>query len=312
MRIGIDWGGTKIEGVALGAGGAVLARRRIPTPQGDYEACIRAAAGLVRDLEAETGATGSVGIGIPGAISPATGLVKNANSTWLNGRPLDRDMEAALGRPVRVENDANCLAVSEAVDGAGAGAGIVWAIILGTGCGSGIAIGGRALSGRHRIAGEWGHNPLPWPALEEVPGPPCYCGRHGCLETWISGPGLAADHARRTGARTTAEAIVAGMRDGEMEAVATVERFLDRLARGLAHGVNFLDPDVIVLGGGLSNVEELYRALPTRIAGYVFSDAFTTPIARSRHGDSSGVRGAAWLWGTGDDPPSPEWERGRG
>jgi fructokinase len=296
MRIGIDWGGTKMEAVALGDAGRVLARRRIATPQNDYGACIAAAAGLVRDLEADTGREGTVGIGIPGAISPATGLVKNANSTWLNGRSLDRDMAAALGRPVRVENDANCLAVSEAVDGAGAGMGVVWAIILGTGVGSGIAIGGRALSGRHRIAGEWGHNPLPWPAPEEAPGPDCYCGRRGCLETWLSGPGLAADHARRTGARLRAEEIVAAMRAGEGEARATFDAFLDRLARGIAHGVNILDPDVIVLGGGLSNVDEIYRALAARTGAYVFSDAFTTPIVRSRHGDASGVRGAAWLW----------------
>ncbi len=305
MRIGIDWGGTKMEGVGLGADGAVLARRRIATPQGDYEACIAAAAGLVRDLEREAGAEGSVGIGIPGAISPATGLVKNANSTWLNGRPLDRDLAAALGRPVRVENDANCLAVSEAVDGAGAGARVVWAIILGTGAGSGIAIDGRALSGRHRIAGEWGHNPLPWPSLGEVPGPACYCGRHGCLETYVSGTGLAADHARRTGRRIAAEAVVDAMRAGEPAAVETWALYVDRLARGLAHGVNLIDPDVIVLGGGLSNVEELAAALPAAMAPYVFSDAFTTPVVRSRHGDASGVRGAAWLWGPGDEGGGP-------
>ncbi|HYF53935.1 MAG TPA: ROK family protein [Salinarimonas sp.] len=300
MRIGIDWGGTKIEGVALGPGGAVLARRRVPTPQDDYEGCIRAACDLVRVLEGETGRTGTVGLGIPGAISPATGLVKNANSTWLNGRPLDRDLAAALGRPVRVENDANCLAVSEAVDGAGAGARVVWAIILGTGVGSGIAVEGRALSGRHRIAGEWGHNPLPWPVPKEMPGPSCYCGRRGCLETWISGPGLAADHARGTGERASGEGIVDAMRRGDLGASATFARFLGRLARGLAHGVNILDPDAIVLGGGLSTVDEIYAALPELVAAHVFSDTFTTPVLRSRHGDASGVRGAAWLWGPGE------------
>ncbi|KAA2237228.1 ROK family protein [Salinarimonas soli] len=296
MRIGIDWGGTKMEAIALDGAGTILARRRIATPQGDYRACIAAAAGLVREIERETGREGSVGLGIPGAISPATGLVKNANSTWLNGQPLDRDMAEALGRPVRVENDANCLAVSEAADGAAAGAGSVWALILGTGVGSGIAIGGRALSGRHRIAGEWGHNPLPWPRADELPGPACYCGRSGCLETWLSGTGVAADHARRTGARMRAEEIVEAMRAGDRAARDTFERFLDRAARGIAHGVNILDPDVIVIGGGLSNVDELIAALPRLTAPYVFSDAFTTPIVRSRHGDSSGVRGAAWLW----------------
>jgi fructokinase len=296
MRIGIDWGGTKMEAVALGVAGEELARRRIPTPQGDYDACIRAAVDLVRALEAATGENGTVGVGIPGAISPATGLVKNANSTWLNGRPLDRDLAAALGREVRIENDANCLAVSEAVDGAGVGEGVVWAIILGTGAGSGIAIHGRALSGRHRIAGEWGHNPLPWPAPDELPGPACYCGRRGCLETYVSGTGLAADHERRTGRRPSAEEIVTAMRAGDDAARETYRIFLDRLARGLAHGVNLIDPDVIVLGGGLSNVDEIYAELPAAMVPYVFSDTFTTPVRRSRHGDSSGVRGAAWLW----------------
>jgi fructokinase len=296
MLIGIDWGGTKIEAIALSATGATLARRRIPTPQRDYGGCIRAAVDLVRAIEAEAGASGTVGIGIPGAISPATGLVKNANSTWIIGCPLDRDMAEALGRPVRVENDANCLAVSEATDGAGAGAPVVWAMVLGTGVGSGIAIDGRALSGRARIAGEWGHNPLPWPKDEERPGPACYCGRRGCIETLVSGPGFAADHVRATGQRLTAEAIVAAMRRGELAAGKTFSRFLDRLARGMAHVINILDPDVIVLGGGLSEIDELYAELPARIAPFVFSDRFDTPIRRSLHGPSSGVRGAAWLW----------------
>jgi fructokinase len=296
MLIGLDWGGTKIEAVALGDKGETLARRRIPTPQHDYDACVRAAADLVRAIEAEVGQVGTVGIGIPGAISPATGLVKNANSTWLNGRPLDQDMEQAVGRPVRVENDANCLAVSEAMDGAGAGAAVVWAVILGTGVGSGIAIHGRALSGRGRIAGEWGHNPLPWPRDDERPGPDCYCGRQGCIETFLSGPGLSADHARRTGEPLKAEEIVAAMRRGEAAARRSIERYLDRLARGMAHIVNILDPDAIVLGGGLSEVDELYPDLPPRIAPWVFSDRFDTPIRKSRHGPSSGVRGAAWLW----------------
>jgi fructokinase len=250
----------------------------------------------VRALEARAGGVGTVGIGMPGAISPRTGLVKNANSVWLNGRPFAQDLARALARPVRLENDANCLAVSEAVDGAGAGLPIVWAIILGTGVGSGIALQGRALSGRDRIAGEWGHNPLPSPRDDERPGPACYCGRHGCLETWLSGPALAADHARRTGATTTGEAVIAALRAGDPDARATFGRYLDRLGRGIAHVVNLLDPDVIVIGGGLSRVPEILAGLPERVAPHVFSDAFDTPIRPSRHGDASGVRGAAWLW----------------
>jgi fructokinase len=296
MLLGIDWGGTKIEAIALSEAGETLARRRIATPQHDYEACVAAAAGLVREIEDTLGQTGTVGIGIPGAISPATGLVKNANSTWLNGRPLDKDMEGALARPVRVENDANCLAVSEATDGAGAGASVVWAVIIGTGAGSGIAVNGRVLSGRHRIAGEWGHNPLPWPSDDERPGPPCYCGKRGCLETFISGTGFSADHARNTGQHRRAEEIVSAMRAAEEAARTTYERYADRLARGMAHVINVLDPDTIVLGGGLSDIDELYADLPGRIAPHVFSDRFATPIRKSRHGPSSGVRGAAWLW----------------
>lgn len=297
MRIGIDFGGTKIAGIALDATGRTRAERRVATPRGDYEGSLAAIAGLVAALEAEAGTTGcSVGIGIPGAIAPATGLVKNANSTWLIGRPFAADAAAALGRSVRVENDANCLAVSEAVDGAGAGARLVWAIILGTGVGSGIAIDGRVWSGRDRIAGEWGHNPLPSPADDERPGPACYCGRSGCIESWLSGPGLAADHARHTGRISSGEAIVAAMRARDEDAAATFARYLDRLGRGLAHVVNILDPDVIVLGGGLSRVREIVAGLPERVAPHVFSDGFSTPIRASRHGDASGVRGAAWLW----------------
>lgn len=296
MLIGIDWGGTKIEGVALSRGGSVLARHRVPTPKGDYQGCVAAIVGLVAHLEREAGRTGSVGIGIPGALSPATGLVMNANSTWNIGRPLDRDLAAALSRPVRVENDANCFAVSEAVDGGGAGHEVVWGVILGTGAGSGIAINGRALGGRNRIAGEWGHNPLPWPQDEERPGPICYCGRAGCLETFVSGTGLERDYLRRTGHALPAPAIVQAMRKGEGEAGLTYDRYLDRLGRGIAHVVNILDPDVIVLGGGMSNVDELYSDLPSRIAPHIFSDSFATPIVKHRHGDASGVRGAAWLW----------------
>ncbi|GJD47615.1 Fructokinase [Methylobacterium crusticola] len=304
LRIGIDLGGTKIAGIALDAAGRVRAERRVPTPRGRYDASLSAIADLVARLEAEAGGTGTVGIGIPGALSPATGLVKNANSTWLIGQPLDRDLARILGRPVRIENDANCLAVSEAVDGAGAGAGLVWALILGTGVGSGIAVAGRALAGRQRIAGEWGHNPLPWPADDERPGPACYCGRRGCIETWLSGPGLAADHARRSGAAAplTGEAVVAAMRAGDAGARATFAAWLDRLGRGIAHVVNVLDPDAIVLGGGLSTLDEIYPALPERVGPHVFSDVFDTPIRRSHHGDASGVRGAAWLWAGADDP----------
>ena len=296
MRLGIDLGGTKIAGIVLGPDGIALAEARVATPRGDYAGTLDAIAGLVARLEREAGGSCSVGIGMPGAVSGRTGLMKNANSTWLNGRSFHTDLEAALGRPVRVENDANCLAVSEAVDGAGAGAGIVWAIILGTGVGSGIALRGRALSGRDRIAGEWGHNPLPNPDDAERPGPACYCGRAGCIETWLSGPGLAADHLRRTGATVTGEGIVAAMRAGEGAAQATFAAWLDRLGRSVAHVVNILDPDVIVIGGGLSRLPEMIERLPAAVAPHVFSDAFDTPIRPSLHGDASGVRGAAWLW----------------
>jgi fructokinase len=296
MRIGIDWGGTKIEGLALAHDGRELARHRVPTPKGDYEGCVRAIVGLVEKLESEAGDTGTVGIGIPGAISPQTGLVMNANSTWNIGRPLDRDLETALGRDVRVENDANCFAVSEAVDGAGQGAGVVWGVILGTGAGSGIAIGGKAIGGRNRIAGEWGHNPLPRMTAEESPGPLCFCQRHGCMETFVSGTGIERDHLAVTGTHLAAAAITEAMRAGDPAAAATYARYLDRLGRGIAYVVNVLDPDVIVLGGGMSNVAELYRDLPGAIAPHVFADAFETPVVKNAHGDSSGVRGAAWLW----------------
>lgn len=296
MRIGIDLGGTKIEGIALADGGAELKRIRVPTPAGDYDGTLRAIAGLVAALESDTKQTGSVGIATPGAISPATGLMKNSNSTVLNGRPLDSDLEALLGRAVRLENDANCFAVSEAIDGAGAGAQVVFGVILGTGVGGGIAIGGRALSGRHRIAGEWGHNPLPWPSDGERPGPDCYCGRHGCIETFLSGPGLAADFFRATGERIGADEIVRRRDAGNTNARESLERYHDRLARALATVINLLDPDTIVLGGGLSNMDDLYPALAQRIGAFAFSDRTDTPILKAKHGDLSGVRGAAWLW----------------
>ncbi|MGA4551360.1 ROK family protein [Methylorubrum aminovorans] len=299
LRIGIDLGGTKIAGIVLEADGATRAESRVPTPRGDYEGTLDAIAGLVAALERQAGTAGaSVGVGMPGAISRATGLIKNANSVWLNGRPFAEDLAARLGRPVRVENDANCLAVSEAVDGAGAGEAVVWAIILGTGVGSGIALQGQALTGRNAIAGEWGHNPLPWPRDDERPGPACYCGRHGCLETWLSGPGLSADFFRSTGESRSGEEIVARAEGGDAVALAAMARHRDRLGRGIAHVVNILDPDVIVLGGGLSQVEGLVAALPEAIAPHVFTDTFDTPVRASRHGDASGVRGAAWLWGT--------------
>ncbi|KQO54681.1 ROK family protein [Methylobacterium sp. Leaf85] len=298
LRIGIDLGGTKIAGIALDAGGAVRAEARIPTPRNDYDATLDAIVALVRRLERDAGGVGSVGIGMPGAITPGSGLVKNANSVWLNGRPFVIDIEARLGRPVRAENDANCLAVSEAVDGAGAGARVVWAIILGTGVGSGIAIDGVALSGANRIAGEWGHNPLPAPRDDERPGPSCYCGRQGCIETWLSGPGLAADHARRVGApAVTGEAVIAAARAGDAIASGSITRYRERLARSIAGVINILDPDMVVLGGGLSTVPELTADLDALLLPHVFSDECRTPIRVSHHGDASGVRGAAWLWG---------------
>jgi fructokinase len=307
-RLGIDLGGTKTEGIVLDDQGRELARRRVATPRGDYDATLATIVQLVATLEhqAGTGGGASIGVGIPGALSPATGLVKNANSTWLIGRPFDRDLAAALGRPVRVANDANCLAVSEATDGAGAGAAVVFAIVLGTGCGGGIVAHHRGLTGANAIAGEWGHSPLPWPADDERPGPPCYCGRRGCLETWVSGTGLAADHARVTGPTLDAATIAAGAAAGDPAARATLARHHRRLARGLAVVVNLLDPDVIVVGGGLSRLDSLYRELPGLLGEWCFSDTLTTPIRPARHGDSSGVRGAAWLWPPGETAtPAP-------
>ena len=296
MRIGVDLGGTKIEAVALDLGGRELLRRRIPTPRDDYPGTLEAVADLARGLERELGRRGSFGIGIPGAISPATGLVKNANSTWLIGRPFDRDLARALARPVRVANDANCFALSEAADGAAAGARIVFGIILGTGVGGGVVVDGRPLVGRNAIAGEWGHLPLPWPRDAERPGPACYCGRHGCIETFLSGPGLAADHAAISGESCDAQAVVARARDGEAAAAATLTRYRDRLARALAHVINIVDPEVIVFGGGLSKIEGLTESLQPLLGDHVFSDRVETRLVKARHGDSSGVRGAAWLW----------------
>lgn len=283
MRIGIDLGGTKIEAIALDGAREVL-RRRVATPRGDYEATISTVSSLVREIGA-----GTVGVGIPGALSRVSGLVKNANSTWLIGRPLKQDLEHAIGREVRLENDANCFALSEAKDGAGAGAEVVFGVILGTGVGGGIVVRGRVLTGPNAIAGEWGHNPLPAPGPEDLPLPACYCGRSGCIETYLSGPGLAADHLKLTDERLNAEEIAA--RPGE-----ALGRYEERLARALASVINVLDPDVIVLGGGMSNVERLYTEVPRLWSKHVFSDHVATRLARNAHGDSSGVRGAAWLW----------------
>ena len=296
VRIGIDMGGTKIEVAALGAGGVELVRRRVATPRGDYDATVRTIRNLVLETEETLGKQATVGIGIPGAISPATGLVKNANSTWIIGRPLKRDLSTALERPVRLENDANCLAVSEAVDGAGADCPVVFAIILGTGVGGGIAIAGRALPGRQAIAGEWGHNPLPWPNAQETPGPACYCGKRGCIETFLCGPALAADYRAQSGTQREVPEIVQLAAEGDAHARAALERYLDRLARALSSVINLLDPDVVVLGGGLSAVDALYTQLPERLGAYVFSDHCDTPMRKAVHGDSSGVRGAAYLW----------------
>ncbi len=303
LRIGIDLGGTKIEGIAIDSEGATRARRRIPTPTGDYGAIVRAVAELASALESETSPSmnahdqpAPLGVGIPGVISPATGLVKNANSTCLIGHPLDKDLAAATGRPVRIANDANCFAVSEAIDGAGRGARVVFGVILGTGVGGGISIDGRALTGANAIAGEWGHNPLPWPTDDERPGPACYCGKRGCIETFLSGPGIGRDHAERGAAMLSADAIAAQAETGDVRCAETMARYEERLARALAMVINILDPDVIILGGGLSNIRRLYANVPRLWQRWVFSDRAETPLRPNRHGDSSGVRGAAWLW----------------
>ncbi len=299
MRIGIDLGGTKIEGVALDRSGAITSRHRIPTPQGDYDGTVRAVVELVRRLEADAGESGSVGMGMPGIISPATGLVKNANSVCLNGRPLDLDLAAALGRPVRIENDANCFALSEASDGAAAGRHCVFGVILGTGTGGGVVVNGQVLRGRNAVGGEWGHNPLPWPEASELPGAECYCGLRGCIETWLSGPGLARDHARHAGGQADAVGVVRLANTGDPGATSSLDRYVHRLARALAAIINVLDPDAIVLGGGLSGIDRLYDDVPRQWSRFVFSDRVDTELLRPKFGDSSGVRGAAWLWPAG-------------
>jgi fructokinase len=313
MRIGIDLGGTKIEGIAL-RGSDEVHRMRIDTPRGDYAATVEAVSGMVEALEQRAGARASVGIGIPGTIAAATGLVKNANSVWLIGKPLLADLERRLGRAVRIANDANCFAVSEAADGAAAGADVVFGVIVGTGTGAGIVVRGSVVTGANGIAGEWGHNPLPWPTDDERPGPSCYCGRHGCIETFLSGPGLQADYQRLTSRRHEPAAIVADAAAGDVAARQVLARHANRMARALASVINVLDPDVIVIGGGLSNITALYEIVPTLWQPFVFAcgasgpsprgpqgaaphlEGVRTRLVRARHGDASGVRGAAWLW----------------
>ncbi|MBF0409344.1 MAG: ROK family protein [Candidatus Riflebacteria bacterium] len=298
MRLGIDLGGTKTEIIALNDNGKEIYRKRVNTESGSYEGIVSTIAGLVTEAESVLGKTGSVGVGIPGTISSKTGCVKNANTNALNGHPLDRDLSQILKREVRCMNDANCLALSEAVDGAGAGYNVVFAVILGTGCGSGIAVGGKHLAGHNLVAGEWGHNPLPWMKPDEYPGPACWCGKKSCIEKWISGKGFEEDYSRTTenSSVVTSEQIVAMARKGEKSAQAALDRYIDRLARSLAHVINILDPDIIVLGGGMSNVTELYEMVPKQLFSSVFGQEVQTQIVKSKHGDSSGVRGAAWLW----------------
>ena len=301
MRIGIDLGGTKIELAAFAEECREIFRKRIPAPRGSYDATLKALRTLVEAAERETGQRGSVGIGTPGAISPATGLLKNSNSTWLNGRPFHRDLEGALDREVRIANDANCFALSEAIDGAGRGARVVFGVIVGTGTGGGIVVDRKVLTGPNAIAGEWGHNPLPWPNDDERPGPPCYCGKCGCIEVFLSGPGLSLDHRSAAGISLEAPAVAERASSGDPAAQSTLDRYADRMARALSSVVNVLDPDVIVLGGGMSNLAFLYQAVPSLWGRYVFSDRVDTRLLPPVHGDAGGVRGAAWLW---DEDPA--------
>jgi fructokinase len=302
MLIGVDWGGTKIEVAALSEDDEDLARVRAVTPRSDYAGCLAMIVRLVAEIEEQVGSSGRVGVGLPGSLDPRTGVAKGASSTWLNGRRPVEDLEAALARPIRAANDADCFAVSEAIDGAGTGHRVVFAVILGSGAGAGIAVDGVAHHGPNNSGGEWGHNPLPNPDVTEIPGPPCYCGQRGCLERWVSGWGFARDYAQHASVDLndaqplTAPQILDRVRSGDRLAAMVWDRYLDRVARGLTLVVNALDPDVLVMGGGMSNVPELYDELPARLAARVFSPCFYTPIVRARHGDSSGVRGAAWLW----------------
>ena len=302
MRIGVDLGGTKIEAIALDEAGAEIMRMRVATPRKDYEATVKTITSLVATLETRTRSSGknTVGIGIPGTPSPTTGLIKNANSTWLIGQPLQRDIEEILGRPVRIANDANCFTMSEAVDGAGAGAKSVFGVIIGTGVGGGFVYNNQLISGPNAIAGEWGHNPLPWPEPNESPGILCYCGLSGCIETFLSGPGLSQDFYRATGLEAKPEEITEMAQRGDGGALKCLVRYHQRLARALASVINILDPEVIVLGGGLSNMASLYSSVPAFWGAWVFSDDVATKLTKNKHGDSSGVRGAAWLWN--DEP----------
>jgi fructokinase len=299
LRLGIDLGGTKIEIAALDRGGGIVERIRVATPDGDYEATLRVLCDLVRGVEGALGEECTVGIATPGSISPRSGLLRNSNSVCLNGRPFKQDLEQMLGRKVRIENDANCFALSEAADGAGEGAAVIFGVILGTGVGGGLVIGGHVLRGANAVAGEWGHNPLPWARPDELPGRACFCGHAGCIETFLSGPGLAADHLAAGGAPLAGEEIVAQALSGDPASLATLSRYEDRLARALASVINIVDPDVVVLGGGLSNVRRWYDTVPKLWGKYVLSDVIRTRLVPHMHGDSSGVRGAAWLWGAG-------------
>ncbi len=296
VRIGVDLGGTKIAAIAIGPNDEILHELRIPTPRMSYSGTVSAIAGIVASLESELLVKGTVGIGIPGSVSPQTGLIQNANSTWLNGKPFAADLEEALSRPVRLANDANCFALSEAHDGAATGSPCVFGVIIGTGCGGGIVMNGKLHEGSQRIGGEWGHTPLPWQREDEHPGPECWCGRRGCLETWVSGPGMARDHHDINGVHLSANDVAARAAAGDGHAQSTLNRHTDRLARGLSVVVNVIDPDVIVLGGGLSLLDHLYTDLPDQMRPWIFSDAPSTTIVRARHGDASGVRGAARLW----------------
>ena len=296
LRIGVDLGGTKTEAIALDPSGETLLRRRIRTPASDYAAIVEEIAALIRSIEAEIGQAGRVGVGVPGSISPASGCIRNANTLVLNGRPLAQDLGRALGRETRIENDANCFALSEATDGAGVGRAVVFGVILGTGVGGGLIVHGRLLRGANALAGEWGHNPLPRMRVDEYPGPTCYCGRDGCIETYLCGGALAEDYGRRSGEKIAAEEVARRADDGDPPALGALDAYRDRLARALASVVNIVDPDVIVLGGGLSNIDRVYQGLERLVGKYAFTDALATPIVKNLHGDSSGVRGAAWLW----------------
>lgn len=296
MRIGIDLGGSKIEGIALADDGHELFRHRVETPAGNYAGTLKAIVNLIQQIEITLSQTGSIGIGTPGALSPVTGLLRNSNSVCMNGQPVKQDLEKLLGREIRMSNDANCFALSEATDGAAKNAAVVFGVIIGTGTGAGIIINGRVLNGPNAIAGEWGHNPLPWPQKNELPGPDCYCGKQGCLETFLSGPGLSHDFAQHYAKKLTAVEISALAVQGDAQANSCLQRYENRLARGLSHVINILDPDVIVLGGGMSNLQRLYENVPELLSAYVFSDNVNTRLVPPMYGDSSGVRGAAWLW----------------